>query len=143
MILALVVVIALSTYAQSLFGLDLPSGLVRYRVMPLRGYEILLAKDIAFLLVAAILVAPLAPLAGFAGALVAVAVGHHASVLRPLPQMRWRFTGGVIFPSRIFPGISAGGGRRGDCAVECVVSGAGVAARMSRRFGITGASGTI
>jgi hypothetical protein len=111
MILALVVVIALSTYAQCLFGLDLPSGIIRYRVMPLRGYQILLAKDIGFLLVAAILVAPLAPLAGFAGALVAVAVGHHGSVLRPLPQMRWRFTGGVIFPVgflQVFPLVAVG-----------------------------------
>jgi hypothetical protein len=102
MILALVVVLALSTYGQCLFGLDLPWGIARYRVLPLRGYEILLAKDVAFLLVALVLVAPLAPLPGLAGAFVALAVGHHASVLRPLPQMRWRFTGGVIFPSGLF-----------------------------------------
>ncbi|MBZ5609004.1 MAG: hypothetical protein LAP38_12150 [Acidobacteriia bacterium] len=111
MILALVVVIALSTYAQCLFGLDLPSGMARYRVLPLRGYEILLAKDIAFLLVAAVLVAPLAPLPGLAGALVAVAVGHHGSVLRPIAQTRWRFTGGVIFPTgffQVFPLVAVG-----------------------------------
>jgi hypothetical protein len=111
MILALVVVIALSTYAQSLFGLDMPSGLVRYRVMPLRGWQILLAKDIAFLLGAAALVAPLAFLPGVAGALVAVAVGHDASVRRPAAQTRWRFTGGVIFPSgffQVFPLVAVG-----------------------------------
>jgi hypothetical protein len=102
MILALVVVIALSTHAQSLFGLDLPSGMARYRVLPLRGYEVLLAKDIAFLCVALVLVAPLAPLPGLAGALVALAVGHHASVERPLAQQRWRFTGGEIFPTGFF-----------------------------------------
>lgn len=111
MILALVVVIALSTYAQCLFGLDLPWGIARYRVLPLRGYEILLAKDIAFLCVAFVLVAPLALLPGRAGALVALLVGHHASVLRPLPQTRWRFTGGVIFPSglfQVFPLVATG-----------------------------------
>ena len=111
LILALVVVIALSTYGQCLFGLDLPWGVARYRVLPLRGYEILLAKDIAFLCVAAVLVAPLALLPGLAGALVALAVGHHASVLQPVPQARWRFTGGTLWPSgffQVFPLVAIG-----------------------------------
>jgi hypothetical protein len=111
LILALVVVIALSTYAQCLFGLDLPRGIARYRVLPLRGYEILLAKDIAFLCIAAVLVAPLAFLPGLAGALVALAVGHHASVLQPLAQSRWRFTGGALWPSgffQVFPLVAVG-----------------------------------
>jgi hypothetical protein len=111
MILALVVVIALSTYAQAPFGLDLPWGMARYRVLPLRGFEILLAKDIAFLCVAAVLVAPLALLPGLAGALVALAVGHHASIFQPVPQLRWRFTGGTLWPSgflQVFPLVAIG-----------------------------------
>ena len=111
LILALVVVIAMSTYGQCLFGLDLPWGIARYRVLPLRGYEILLAKDIAFLCVTALFVAPLAFLPGLAGALVALAVGHHASVLQPLPQARWRFTGGTLWPSgffQVFPLVAVG-----------------------------------
>jgi hypothetical protein len=41
----------MSTYAQSLFGLELGSGsgMTRYHLLPLGGWEILLAKDIAFL----------------------------------------------------------------------------------------------
>ncbi|HTS50660.1 MAG TPA: hypothetical protein VMH05_22095 [Bryobacteraceae bacterium] len=111
LILALVVVIAVSTYGQCLFGLDLPWGIARYRVLPLRGYEILLAKDVAFLLVAAVLVAPLALLPGLAGALVALAVGHHASVLQPQRQARWRFAGGALWPSgffQVFPLVAIG-----------------------------------
>ena len=111
LILALVVVTAISTHGQCLFGLDLPWGIARYRVLPLRGYQILLAKDIAFLCVAAVLVAPLALLPGLAGALVALAVGHHASVLQPLPQTRWRFTGGTLWPSgffQVFPLVAVG-----------------------------------
>jgi len=111
LILALVVVIAISTYGQCLFGLDLPWGIARYRVLPLRGYQILLSKDIAFLCVAAVLVAPLAFLPGLAGALVALAVGHHGSVLQPLPQTRWRFTGGTLWPSgffQVFPLVAVG-----------------------------------
>lgn len=102
LILGIVVVIALSTYAQCLFGLDIPSGVVRYRIFPLRGYQILLAKDIAFLLVLMALVAPLAPLPGLAAGLVALAVGHHASIHRPIAQTRWRFTAGVLFPYGFF-----------------------------------------
>ncbi|HEV2689752.1 MAG TPA: hypothetical protein VGV35_14415 [Bryobacteraceae bacterium] len=98
LILTLVVTIALSTYAQSLFGLDLPSGVVRYRIFPLRGYEILFAKDIAFLIVLLVVVLPLNPLPGIAAGLIALAAGHHASVLQPRQQTRWRFTAGILIP---------------------------------------------
>lgn len=98
-ILSIVVAIALSTSAQCLFGLDLPDGLVRYRLYPLRGWEILVAKGIAYLAILLVIVAPLAPLAGLAAGLVAQAVGHHTAVLQPLPQTRWRLTGGIIAPA--------------------------------------------
>jgi hypothetical protein len=50
-IIGLLVALTMSTYAQSLFGLELGSGsgMTRYRLLPLGGWEILLAKDIAFL----------------------------------------------------------------------------------------------
>jgi predicted permease len=101
-ILAMLVVFALSTSAQCLFGLDLRSGMERYRVLPLRGREILLAKDLAFLMILAVLVLPLAPLPGLAAGLMVLGVGHHASILRPVPQTRWRFTGGAVFPTGLF-----------------------------------------
>ncbi len=101
-ILALLVVFALSTSAQCLFGLDLRSGMERYRVLPLRGREILLAKDLAFLTIVVVLVLPLALLPGLAGGLVVLGVGHHASIVRPVPQTRWRFTGGAVFPTGLF-----------------------------------------
>lgn len=95
-ILTLVVVLAFSTYAQCLFGLDGPAGITRYHLMPLRGWRILLAKDTAWLLLLAPLILALDPLTGFTAALVALAVGHHAAVRRPLPQLRWRFTSGLL-----------------------------------------------
>jgi len=98
-IIAIVVGIALSTSAQCLFGLDRPDGIVRYRLYPLRGWEILLAKGIAYMAITLVLVVPLAPLAGLAAGLIALAVGHHTSVVQPLPQTRWRLTGGIIFPA--------------------------------------------
>lgn len=93
----LLVVLALSTYAQRLFALDARQGWIRYRLMPLRGWEILLAKDVAYLLVLGILVAPLAPLGGMAAGLVALSIGHHASVMSPVPQAKWRFVAGASF----------------------------------------------
>jgi hypothetical protein len=101
-ILALVVALALSTYAQCLFGLDGKSGAMRYRLLPLRGWQVLLAKDAAYLGILTVLVLPLALLPGFTAGLAGLAIGHHASVLIPLPQKRWRFTGGTLFPIGVF-----------------------------------------
>ena len=97
-IIGLLAALAMSTYAQSLFGLDYCSGLTRYRLLPLRGWEILLAKDAAFLGILLILLLPLDPLPGMTLGLVALAVGHHSSVLLYLPHERWRFTGGRLLP---------------------------------------------
>lgn len=88
-------ILALSSYAQCLFGLDGEGGLKRYRLLPLRGWQILAAKDAAFLLIATLLALPVAPLAGIAAALIALALGHSPSVTQPRDQIRWRFSTGV------------------------------------------------
>lgn len=93
--LTLLVMLALSTYAQCLFGLETDSGLSRYRLLPLRGWQILAAKDAAFLGMAVLLALPLAPLPGLGAGFMALAVGHHSSVRYPVAQHRWRFTGGT------------------------------------------------
>jgi len=101
-IVGLLVALTMSTYAQSLFGLELNtgmgSGMTRYRLLPLSGWEILLAKDIAFLAVLFVLLLPLDPGPGMTFGLVALALGHHSSVLLQLPHERWRFTGGRLLP---------------------------------------------
>jgi len=101
-VIGLLVALTLSTYAQSLFGLELGSGsgsgMTRYRLLPLGGWEILLAKDIAFLGFLFVLLLPLDPGPGFTFGLAALALGHHSSVLLDLPQQRWRFTGGRLLP---------------------------------------------
>jgi hypothetical protein len=99
--LTMLVALTLSSYAQSLFGLDGDGGLTRYRLLPVPGWQILAAKDAAFLLVSLVLCLPLAPLAGLAAALVALAVGHAASVNQRSEQTRWRFSTGVSFGSGI------------------------------------------
>ncbi|HEX6545596.1 MAG TPA: hypothetical protein VF023_04765 [Bryobacteraceae bacterium] len=96
--ISILIAIILSTYMQSLFGLELKLSLVRYRLLPLRGWEVLLAKDVAIFGLLIILVLPLSPLTGITAGLAALAIGHHSSILIHLPQKRWRFASGTIWP---------------------------------------------
>ncbi len=93
-ILAILVAIALSTVAQRMFGLETPGSMARYRLMPLAGWKLLLAKDAAYLALAAVLVAPLGLRAGMACSLMALACGRSPSLRDWVPQKTWRFTGG-------------------------------------------------
>lgn len=94
MAMTVLVVGALSSYAQCLFGLDGEGGLSRYKLLPIRGWQLLLTKDAAFLAALVPLLVPLAPVAGVGGALIALAVGHAPAVSRSQEQTRWRFTTG-------------------------------------------------
>ena len=110
-ILAILIALALSTYAQCFFGLDGKSGAIRYRLLPLRGWQVLLAKDIAYLAILFVLVLPIGLLPGLTAGFAGLAIGHHAAVRIPLPQKRWRFTGGMLFPIgafQIFAGTALG-----------------------------------
>lgn len=95
-ILALLIALALSTYAQCQFGLDSGSGLTRYQLLPLSLWQIVLAKDIAYLAILIILVAPFSVAAGLTSGLVALAIGRYSSIHRRNLQYRWRFTGGRV-----------------------------------------------
>jgi hypothetical protein len=111
-IISMVVVVALSTSAQVLIGLD-GAGAQRYRLMPLPGWRILLAKDAAFLIVLLILIAPLEVPASLTAGLAALAIGHYQSAMQPSPQVRWRFTSGVMWPAgalQIFAIFAVGNG---------------------------------
>lgn len=93
--MTMLVALTLSTYAQRLFALDSENGFERYGLLPIRGWQVLMAKDLAFLLVLLILVLPLAPLSGLAAGLVLLAFGHRPSVLDPQGQSRWSFVSGA------------------------------------------------
>jgi hypothetical protein len=94
MAMTVLVIGALSSYAQCLFGLDGDGGISRYRLLPVSGWRLLLAKDAAFLVVAIPLTLPLGLATGVGAALVALAIGHAPSVARRREQTRWRFTTG-------------------------------------------------
>jgi len=89
--LSMLIIVALSTIALNSFGPDGDAGMNRYRLLPVRGWQILLAKDAAFLLIAALLTAALSPLAGISAALTALAFGHYDSVMLRHHETRWRF----------------------------------------------------
>lgn len=91
---AMLVALALSTCAQCQFGLD--SGLSRYHLFPIRGWQVLFAKDVAFLIVLVVLVLPLSLGPGLAFGLIAIAVGRYPSLILRPAQSRWRFTGGDL-----------------------------------------------
>ena len=95
--IAMLIALALSTYAQCLFSLDGPSGLARSRLLPLAPWRILLAKDAAYLALLLLLVLPVEPVAGLSNGLLALAIGRYPAVRYRLPVMRWRFTSGRVF----------------------------------------------
>lgn len=96
--IALVVAVLLGTYAQCLFGVEARSGFTRYLLLPLRGWQILLAKDIAYLLVMLVLTAGIDPEVGLSAGLVCLALGHDRSVRFPVVQQRWGLVGGALLP---------------------------------------------
>ncbi len=108
-ILAMLIALTLSTQAQALFGLDYGPGETLLRILPLRGWEILVAKDVAWLGVLVVLVAPLDLGAGMTFGLAALATGHHASVGMRLAQKRWRFAGGRLWPVGLVQILVSGG----------------------------------
>ena len=89
--------LAISTCAQTPFGLDGKAGMTRYRLLPLRGWQILLAKDIAYLLVSVGLAAALDPVAALAAALGALAMARKPAVLERRTQLPWRLQAGTAF----------------------------------------------
>jgi hypothetical protein len=109
--LTIVAMLAISTCALTLFGLDGAAGMKRYRMMPLRGWQILIAKDAAFLAIAVLLALPLSIPGAIGSALIGLAVGHRASIERPRRQVRWRFQTGPSFRdalAQIIPMTMAG-----------------------------------
>ena len=96
-----VAMLANSTCALSLFGLDGTAGLRRYSLLPVRGWQVLLAKNIAFLAIALLVALPLYIPGALAAALIALAVGNRASIEHIAPQYRWRFQTGPSFGDAI------------------------------------------
>ncbi|MGA8761351.1 MAG: hypothetical protein WB562_00525 [Candidatus Sulfotelmatobacter sp.] len=93
-VLSLVVGIAMSTVAQRMQRLDEGRALLRYRLLPIAGWKLLVTQDMTFLIPLAVMVSLLSLRTGVSFGLVALAVGRYPSLRQRANQRRWRFVGG-------------------------------------------------
>lgn len=93
-VLSLFVGIAMSTVAQRMLRLDEGRALLRYRLLPIAGWKLLVTQDVAFLMPLTVMVSLLSLRTGVAFGLVAIAVGRYPSLRQRANQRRWRFVGG-------------------------------------------------
>ncbi len=93
-ILALFVGVAMSTIGQRLMRLDEGRALLRYRLLPIAGWKLLITQDLAFLFPLAIMSSLLSVRTSLAFGLVALAVGRYPSLRQRVNQRRRRFVGG-------------------------------------------------
>jgi hypothetical protein len=93
-VLSLVVGIAMSTVAQRMQRLDEGRALLRYRLLPIAGWKLLVTQDMTFLIPLAVMVSLLSLRTGVSFGLVALAVGRYPSLRQRANQRGWRFVGG-------------------------------------------------
>jgi hypothetical protein len=93
-ILSLFVGIAMSTIGQRMLRLDEGRALLRYRLLPIAGWKLLVTQDMTFLIPLSAMVSLLSLRTGVAFGLVAIAVGRYPSLRQRANQRRWRFVGG-------------------------------------------------
>ena len=92
--ISLFVGIAMSTIAQRMLRLDEGRALLRYRLLPIAGWKLLVTQDMTFLIPLAVMVSLLSLRTGVAFGLVALAAGRYPSLRQRANQRRWRFVGG-------------------------------------------------
>ncbi|MBC7924986.1 MAG: hypothetical protein H7039_04945 [Bryobacteraceae bacterium] len=101
LVIGQLVVALLGTTAQCNGSFDALNLQTRLRLLPVTGVQILLARDAAWLSVAAVLIAPF-PLAPTVGAAISVAaIGHSQAGRAPVEQRRWNFATGRLGPTGI------------------------------------------
>ncbi len=93
-ILSLLVGIAMSTMGQRMLRLDDGRALLRYRLLPISGWKLLVTQDMTFLIPLSVMVSLLSLRTGLAFGLAAIAVGRYPSLRQRANQRRWRFVGG-------------------------------------------------
>ena len=93
-ILALFVGVAISTVGQRMFCLDEGRSQLRYRLLPIPGWRLIILQDAIFLAPLLIMVVFLSLRTGLAFGLIALTVGRYPSLRQRVNQRRWRFVGG-------------------------------------------------
>jgi len=102
LVMGVLVVILLSTLAQAGGGFDPEATHTRRQLLPISGFDLLLARDTAWLVVTTILILGFDLLPCLAAAAAALAVGHSTAAQRPLEQKRWHFAAGRLGPTGLY-----------------------------------------
>jgi hypothetical protein len=84
----------MSTIGQRMLRLDEGRALLRYRLLPIPGWKLLVTQDMTFLIPLSAMVSLLNLRTGVVFGLVAIAVGRYPSLRQRANQRRWRFVGG-------------------------------------------------
>ncbi|AFL89249.1 hypothetical protein Terro_3017 [Terriglobus roseus DSM 18391] len=92
--LSLFVGLAMSTTTQRTLRLDEGRALLRYRLLPIAGWKLLVTQDMTFLIPLAVMTSFLNLRTGLTFGFVVIAVGRFPSLRQRANQRRWRFVGG-------------------------------------------------
>lgn len=100
-VLAGLIVILLSTSAQASSAFDAESVIARRLLLPLTGRDVLLARDLSWLVAVLALTAPYGWHRTLAAGFIALAAGHRTVLTPPTEQTRWQFSAGQLIPTGI------------------------------------------
>lgn len=106
-VMALVIVVVLSSAMANQFGVGHPEALLRHRLLGQPGWRLIGEGNLAFLLIAAVLTAPLALAPAMSAAFVALAVGNYLSLAVPAAQRRWRLAESGSLPLGLQQAVAA------------------------------------
>jgi hypothetical protein len=95
-------IIVLSTIAQPGPGYDAEALRTRAGLLPLSAADLLLARDLAWLILALLVTSPYNLIGCVSGALAALAVGHRALMYSGADQHRWHFAAGQVAPTGLY-----------------------------------------
>jgi len=93
------VVILLSTLAQANSSFEAESAVARGLLLPLTGRDVLLARDLAWLVLMLVVGAPCRWVDCLSAGFVALAAGHRTMLAPPMEQTRWQFASGQLAPT--------------------------------------------
>jgi hypothetical protein len=84
-------------------GLDRPAGLTRYRILPIRGSDLFLAKNIAVMVVAAVQLVLLLAIGAWQSGLVQFALEMLVAIVLVVAHLAWGNVVSVLEPRRTEP----------------------------------------
>jgi hypothetical protein len=122
-ILAIVCVLNANVILNCL-GLDRPAGLLRYRIFPIRGKDLLFAKNVAVMVVVALQFAPLLAIGAWQSGLMQLGAEIVVATVLLLAHLAWGNLVSVFEPRRTEPHRFASGGDPVTAIVSALIGSA-------------------